>query len=170
MSSSSHIHSSGEAHMVDVENKAPTSRRATAHAVVQLNSEAFETLCADSADKGNVLTVAKIAGIQAAKKTADLIPLCHPIPLEHVEIRFELDSVKQTVDILCTAAGTARTGVEMEALTGCAVTALTVYDMLKSVQKDITISGIRLLHKKGGVSGEYRCKDFSDFHIIEEGR
>ena len=170
MSSSAHINSAGDAHMVDVEKKSPTHRRATARAIVRLNSEAFDAVCTDSADKGSVLTVAKIAGIQAAKKTADLIPLCHPIPLDHIDVRFDLDGDAYIVGIRATAVAVARTGVEMEALTACAVAALTIYDMLKSIQKDIRVADIQLLHKQGGESGEYRCQDISDFNITDQGR
>lgn len=152
----SHIDERGKAKMVDTSGKNMTRRKAAAAATVRLNEAAFEAVAKNQGRKGDVLAVAQIAGIQAAKKTADLIPLCHSIPLDYVEINFNLDDKTNTVEVRAVAECTARTGVEMEALTACAVAALTVYDMLKAVQRDIVISDIMLLEKKGGRSGEYR--------------
>lgn len=155
MTKPSHIDSEGKAKMVDVSSKDVTRRTATAKASVQLNQEAFEVLRENRAAKGDVLTVSKLAGIQAAKRTSELIPLCHQIPLDRVEIGFELDSEHCSVGISATAECHARTGVEMEALTAASVAALTIYDMLKAVQRDIEITQVRLASKSGGRSGDY---------------
>ncbi|MFN8548813.1 MAG: cyclic pyranopterin monophosphate synthase MoaC [Candidatus Eisenbacteria bacterium] len=150
----SHVGARGEARMVDVSEKAVTARRATAAARVKLGRRASEAVRKDQVAKGNVLEVARLAGIQAAKRTAELIPLCHPLALDHVSVECRL--VGNEVRIEATAAITARTGVEMEAMTAAAVAALTVYDMLKAVEKGIEIGPISLLEKRGGKSGTYR--------------
>ncbi len=159
MTAPSHIDSNGDAHMVNTEDKIPTARAASARVTVQLNTEAFNTVKTDRNTKGNVLTVAKIAGIQAAKRTADLLPLCHQIPLDHVDLHFTLNDQAREVEIVSNVTCTSRTGVEMEALTACSVAALTVYDMLKAVQRDIDITDLMLISKTGGKSGEYRRED-----------
>ena len=159
MSKLSHTDNDGKARMVDVADKDITRRLATAVVTVRLNAATLELVRDNQADKGDVLTVAKLAGIQAAKRTAELIPLCHPVGLDHVEVEFRLNDTDSTITITSTANCRARTGVEMEALTACSVAALTVYDMLKAVQKDIVISDLKLLKKSGGRSGEYVRKD-----------
>lgn len=155
----SHTDSDGKARMVDVADKEITRRTATATVTVHLNAEALEQVRDNQAAKGDVLTVAKLAGVQAAKRTAELIPLCHPVGLDHVELAFTLNDADSSITITATATCCARTGVEMEALTACSVAGLTVYDMLKAVQKDIVISDLKLLRKTGGRSGEYIRKD-----------
>ena len=153
----SHVNAQGEARMVDVGEKAPTRRRALAAAEVQISAEAARAVRAQRVAKGNVLEVARLAGIGAAKRTAELIPLCHPLPLDHVEIGLRLRA--EHVEIRVTASAFARTGVEMEALTAAAVAALTVYDMLKAIDKGIRIGPIRLLEKSGGKSGTWSAPD-----------
>jgi cyclic pyranopterin phosphate synthase len=147
----SHFDSAGQAQMVDVSAKQPTRRTAAASAFVELSPAVLEAL--PSNPKGNPLEVARIAGIQAAKRTAELIPMCHPLPLTHVDVRAEI--VPGGVRIAAAAATTGPTGVEMEALTAAAVAALTVYDMTKALDKAIVIRNVRLESKSGGKSGEY---------------
>lgn len=151
-----HSDSAGKANMVDVGAKDITRRSATARAVVHLNAETFQLLKENNLVKGDALSVARIAGITAAKKTSELIPLCHQIPLDKVSIKFDLNDERHLVVITGEALCTSRTGVEMEALTACAVAALTLYDMLKSSQKDIRITDILLLEKSGGKSGHFK--------------
>ena len=151
----SHTDADGKAEMVDISGKQVTERTATASVIVHLNKEAFEAVRENRVAKGDVLTVANLAGIQAAKKTAELIPLCHQLPLSNIRLSFNLDNKVQSIRIVATVKCTARTGVEMEALTACSVAALTVYDMLKAVQRNITITDLVLLEKKGGKSGEF---------------
>jgi len=152
MSELSHFDASGQASMVDVGAKQSTRRTATASAFVELSPAVLSALPANP--KGNPLEVARIAGIQAAKRTADLIPMCHPLPLTHVDVRAEV--VEGGVRITASAATTGPTGVEMEALTAAAVAALTVYDMTKALDKSIVIREIRLEAKSGGKSGDFR--------------
>ena len=134
--------------MVDVGGKEPTDRRAVAGAVVRCSPETAAAIAAGDAPKGDVVGTARIAGIQAAKRTADLIPLCHPLPLSFVDVR--LDVGEQAVEIEAEARTTARTGVEMEALTAAAAAALTVYDMVKGIERGVEITDVRLLEKTGG--------------------
>jgi len=151
-----HFDAKGDAHMVDVTGKEITTRTATARGSV-LMSEATRSLVRDgTAKKGDVLAVARLAGIMAAKKTSDLIPLCHPLPLSKVSL--DLDLTESGVDIAATVRTTGQTGVEMEALTAVTVAALTVYDMLKAVQKDMQITEIRLTYKDGGKSGLFEAE------------
>jgi cyclic pyranopterin phosphate synthase len=150
----SHFTASGQAIMVDVSAKPSTHRTATASAFVELSAAVLAALPANP--KGNPLEVARIAGIQAAKRTADLIPLCHPLPLSHIDLQAEI--VPGGVRICATVATTAPTGVEMEALTAVAVAALTVYDMTKALDKSIVIRDIQLEEKSGGKSGDFRRK------------
>ncbi len=159
MSKLSHVDKSGHAKMVDTGGKELTERIATATVTVILNSEAYTALIENKIAKGDVLTVAKIAGIQAAKKTSDLIPLCHQIPLQSINLQFKLDDQLKTVTVEATANCLWRTGVEMEALTSCSVTALTIYDMLKAIQKDIVITDLKLLEKRGGKSGDFNNRN-----------
>jgi cyclic pyranopterin phosphate synthase len=151
MSKLSHYDASGAPRMVDVSGKAETRRAARAHAFVRISPEALEKL--PSNPKGNPLEIARIAGIMAAKRTADLIPLCHPLPLSHADVEVTLEP--GGVRILAGAATTAQTGVEMEALTAATVAALTVYDMLKALDKRIEIQDVYLLEKTGGKSGDF---------------
>lgn len=155
MSTLTHLDESGAARMVDVGGKAITRRRALARARVLMSAEAL-ALVRDGGAKGDVLQVARIAGIQAAKRTADLIPLCHPLPLDAVTVDLALQQSPPAVVIHAEAITSARTGVEMEAMTAAGVAALTVYDMVKAVDKGMTIEGVVLLEKDGGKSGSYR--------------
>jgi len=147
----SHFDSTGLASMVDVSAKRPSQRTATASAFVELSAAVLAALPANP--KGNPLEVARFAGIQAAKRTADLIPMCHPLPLTHIDVRAEV--VAGGVQITATAATVGPTGVEMEALTAAAVAALTVYDMTKALDKAIVIRNVQLEEKSGGKSGEF---------------
>ncbi|MGN6368627.1 MAG: cyclic pyranopterin monophosphate synthase MoaC [Phycisphaerae bacterium] len=146
----SHINDSGAARMVDVSAKSPTLRRATAEGYVLMAPATLAAVRNNSGPKGEVLSVARIAGIQAAKKTGDLIPLCHPLPLEQVTVDFEL--LLDRLRILASATITAKTGIEMEAFTAVSVAALTIIDMLKAIDPAMQITGIRLLEKTGGKS------------------
>ncbi|HKK32846.1 MAG TPA: cyclic pyranopterin monophosphate synthase MoaC [Desulfomicrobiaceae bacterium] len=151
----SHLDENGGIRMVDVGDKAQTRRRAIVRGVVQLSARTYGLLRDQGLPKGDVLTTAKVAGIQAAKQTAFLIPLCHPLPLSSVDVRFALNEEGAQVIIECEARTTGQTGVEMEALIGAQVAAATIYDMCKAVQRDIVISECRLVHKSGGKSGTY---------------
>lgn len=150
----SHLDESGRARMVDVSAKADTMRTAVAGGEVHMRPETLALVRGGQTKKGDVLTVAQIAGIQAAKRTAELIPLCHVLPLHQVEVLLELDETLPGVKITATARTTGKTGVEMEALTAVAVAALTVYDMVKAVEKTVRIHNIRLIEKHGGRSGD----------------
>ncbi len=151
---STHLDERGEARMVDVGDKPITHRRALASAVVRMKPETARTLAA--APKGDVLAAARIAGIQAAKRTPELIPLCHGVALTRVALRFDVDAARGTVTIKAAADARDRTGVEMEAMVAASVAALTIYDMLKSVERGICIEEVVLLEKSGGRSGHYR--------------
>ena len=157
MSKLSHLDASGAAHMVDVGGKAMSERVAVASATVSMLPETLQLLRDGGHKKGDVLAVARVAGIQAAKKCSDLIPLCHPLMLTAVSIEFELDASDTQVLITgrCKVAG--QTGVEMEALTAVSVAALTIYDMCKAVDRGMVIGGLRLLEKQGGKSGTWRA-------------
>lgn len=150
-----HFDSDGNAHMVDVSDKAETRRMALAEARVIMLPETLERVTSGTASKGDVLGVARIAGIMAAKRTADLIPLCHPLPLTRAAIEFEVEPALPGVRVLATVSTLGTTGVEMEALTAASVAALTIYDMLKAAEKGMEITGLRLLVKDGGKSGRY---------------
>ena len=153
----SHLDESGRSRMVDVGGKEPTSRRAVAEAILRVPREVMHALRSGETPKGNVFEVARLAGIMAAKRTGELIPLCHSLPLDHVEISF--DTSEQQVHVKATAATRAPTGVEMEALTAASVAALTLYDMLKALSHEMTIEEIRLLEKTGGKSGDYHASN-----------
>ena len=150
-----HFNDEGRARMVNVGGKAETLRTATAGATVYVNAETFGLIKSGGTKKGDVLTVAQIAGIMGAKRTPDLIPMCHPIVIDGADIALRLDEERLAVDITATVSCHGSTGVEMEAMTAVSVAALTVYDMCKAVQRDILISDIRLLKKTGGVHGDY---------------
>lgn len=151
-----HIDEHGKARMVDVSAKPESIRSASAQALVLLSSELVERIRSNTIEKGDVLAVARVAGVMAAKRTAEIIPLCHPLSLTHADVQFEF--VPEGLRIVATASVVARTGVEMEALVAATAAALTVYDMCKAVQKDITITDICLVEKTGGRTGEYRRK------------
>ena len=155
-----HFNAQGRAKMVDVGEKPPTRRTAVAGARVLVSPETFALIRSGGMKKGDVLTVAQIAGVMGAKRTPDLIPMCHPILVDGIDLALSLDEARCAVEIRASVSCDGRTGVEMEALTAAAVAALTVYDMCKAVQKDMVITDLRLLEKTGGVHG--------DFHREEE--
>lgn len=153
-----HINADGNAHMVDVTEKAVTEREARAEAFIEMASTTLEMIMSGSHHKGDVFATARIAGIQAAKKTSDLIPLCHPLMLTKVEVELEAQPEHNRVRITSMCKLSGKTGVEMEALTAASVAALTIYDMCKAVQKDMVISQVRLLEKRGGKSGHFKAE------------
>ena len=152
-----HFDERGAARMVDVGAKEETHRIAVAGGRLRMRPETFELVRSGTAKKGDVLGVARIAAIQAAKRTAELIPLCHPVPLTSVEIEFALDEERSRVECTATVQCTARTGVEMEALAAVQVALLTIYDMCKAVDRGMVMEEVRLLEKRGGKSGAYRA-------------
>ena len=154
MSELTHIGADGKARMVDVGDKQETKRSATASATVLIGQTAAQLIATDG-PKGDVLQTARLAGIQAAKRTSELIPLCHPLGLDHVSVDAELDLSQAQVTITAIAQTTGRTGVEMEALTAASVAALTVYDMVKAVERGVTIERVELIAKSGGRSGSW---------------
>jgi cyclic pyranopterin phosphate synthase len=154
----SHINSEGEANMVDVSEKADTVRTAEASCSVKISKEIFTAVKNNLVQKGDVFAAARIAGISAAKRTSELIPLCHNIFISKIEVQIKLDAKRRMVCIKSFAKTTGKTGVEMEALTAAAVAALTVYDMCKAIDRSMVISGIKLLKKTGGKSGSYKAK------------
>ena len=150
-----HFDAAGNAVMVDVSAKPVTTREATAHGIITMNAEAFAAVQSGTVKKGDVLGVARIAGIMATKRTSELIPLCHPLPLTKVGIEFRLLPERQAVEALCTVKTSGVTGVEMEALTGVSTALLTIYDMCKAVDKGMELGEIHLVEKTGGKSGHY---------------
>lgn len=158
MATLSHFDTKGAARMVDVSDKAETDRVAVATATVIMTKETLDLVLKGGAKKGDVLSVARLAGIMGAKRTPDLIPLCHPLALESVSVELVPDPNRNAIEITATCKVTGRTGVEMEALTAASVAALTVYDMLKSADRAMLITDIRLIHKSGGKSGTYEAK------------
>ena len=159
----SHFNDQGRARMVDVTEKAPTFRRAAAAGEVQVSKETLTAIREGKLKKGDVLAVAQGAGLQAAKHCWELIPMCHPVPLTGVDIRFSLVEDPCRVEILAEVSCTGPTGVEMEALTAVSAAALTIYDMCKALQKDMRIEHIRLLAKSGGRSGDFRAEEGSEW-------
>ena len=153
-----HFNDQGKAHMIDVSSKKITSRIAVAKASIMMNSDTLEIIMNGSAKKGDVLGIARTAGIMAAKKTSELIPLCHPLPITNVNIDLNIEPSKNSVEIAATVKTTGQTGVEMEALTAANITALTIYDMVKAVDKTMKISDIRVTLKDGGKSGRLVCE------------
>ncbi len=149
----SHLDDKGRPRMVDVGAKAVTARVAVAKGLVRMQPETFNLIMSGGTKKGDVLTTARLAGITAAKRTPDLIPLCHPILIDSIEMDFEPDEAQSVIGITATVASTGKTGVEMEALTAVAVAALTIYDMCKAADRGMKIENIRLAHKSGGKSG-----------------
>lgn len=152
-----HIDQTGEAHMVDVGDKTETSRSATAEGFVRMLPETLALIREGNAKKGDVIGTARLAGIMAAKKTSDLIPLCHPLMLTKVSVEITEDEALPGLRVAATAKLTGKTGVEMEALTAVSVTCLTIYDMAKAADKAMEIGGIRLMEKTGGKSGHYKA-------------
>jgi cyclic pyranopterin phosphate synthase len=152
-----HLDAQGAARMVDVSTKPPTARWARARATVEMARETAAAIREARLAKGDLIAVARLAGIQAAKRTADLIPLCHPLPLEHVEVDLEVGAEAVVITALCRTTG--RTGVEMEALTAVAVAALSVYDMAKAVDRGMRIAAVELVEKHGGASGSWRREE-----------
>jgi cyclic pyranopterin monophosphate synthase len=155
----SHLNERGEAHMVDVSDKAVTARTAIAEGYVRMKAETLALIREGTAAKGDVLATARIAGIMAAKRTSELIPLCHPLPVTKVKVDFEETATPPGLRIEALVKVTGQTGVEMEALTAVSVACLTIYDMLKAVDKAMSFEGIRLVEKTGGRSGTYRAED-----------
>ena len=155
MADFTHFNDEGRAKMVDVGEKPVTVRTAVAAARVLVNEETFRLIKTGGMKKGDVLTVAQVAGVMGAKRTPDLIPMCHPILIDGINLSLHLDEARHAVEIEATVSCAGRTGVEMEALTAVSTAALTVYDMCKAVQKDMVISDVRLVRKTGGVHGDY---------------
>lgn len=157
MTKLTHINEKGQAHMVDVSGKGASERSAMAEAIVRLKPETLALVLDGASPKGDVLAVARVAGIMAAKKTSELIPLCHPLPISGITVLCEPDEAENIIRILATVRVNSNTGVEMEALTAASIAALTIYDMLKAVERDIVIEAIRLISKEGGKSGAFRA-------------
>jgi cyclic pyranopterin phosphate synthase len=157
MTQLSHLDEHGHARMVDVSGKADTLREATARGRVRLALSTLALIQSGGVPKGDVLGVARLAGIMAAKRTGELIPLCHPLPISSVDVTITPDEAQSALEIAATARLVGKTGVEMEALTAVTVAALTIYDMCKAVDRAMTIEAVRLVHKRGGKSGEYRA-------------
>ena len=158
MSKLTHINENGDAQMVDVSDKNNTAREAKAAAVVLMKAETLELIVSGSHKKGDVLAVARVAGIQAAKKCWELIPLCHPLMLSKVSIELTPNQEKSCIEIIATAKLNGKTGVEMEALTAASIAALTIYDMCKAVDRFMRIDNVQLLEKKGGKSGHWKLQ------------
>lgn len=154
-----HFNEQGRAKMVDVGDKDPSHRTAVAGARVLVSRDTFELIRSGGMKKGDVLTVAQIAGVMGAKRTPELIPMCHPIQITGINLELSLDEVRCAVDIRATVSCDGKTGVEMEALTAASTAALTVYDMCKAVQKDMVITDVRLITKTGGVHGDFHRKE-----------
>lgn len=151
-----HLDAAGRARMVDVGAKQATRREATARAVVLMQAATLRLIRSGGAAKGDVLAVAQVAGVMAAKRTPDLIPLCHPLPISGVDITFIFDEAASAIEIRATVRVDGKTGVEMEALTAASIAALTIYDMCKAVDRAMTITDVQLLHKAGGKSGKFQ--------------
>ena len=156
MSTLTHFNQAGEARMVDVGDKPSTARRALAAGRISMQAETLQLIQQGKHKKGDVLGVARTAGIMATKRTPDLIPMCHPLALTHVEINFEVDTDNNAIECTVTAETRGQTGVEMEALTGLQITLLTIYDMCKAVDRGMVMSDLRLLEKSGGKSGHWK--------------
>lgn len=169
MSELSHLSARGEAHMVDVSAKAVTDREATAEGIVTMAPETLAIVTTGSARKGDVLATARLAGIMAAKRTADLIPLCHPLALTKVTVEIDPSGTGNGLVVSATVGVRGQTGVEMEALTAVTVACLTIYDMLKAVDKAMIIGPIRLIEKTGGRSGTWRAGSVETGHVGADG-
>jgi cyclic pyranopterin monophosphate synthase len=157
MTGLTHFDAAGQAHMVDVSTKAHTDRVAVAEGYVRMTSETLDIISEGRAKKGDVLSVARLAGIMGAKKTAELIPLCHPLPITKVALDLTIDPDRPGVRVEATVKTSGQTGVEMEALTAVTTACLTIYDMVKAVEKSMVIEGVRLILKDGGKSGRYEA-------------
>jgi cyclic pyranopterin monophosphate synthase len=155
----SHLGQGGEARMVDVSAKPPTERKAIAEGYIVMAAKTLDLVLAGNAKKGDVLGAARIAGIMAAKRTHELIPLCHPLPVSNIAVDIEAERKPPGFRVRASVKATGPTGVEMEALTAVAVACLTIYDMVKALERGMRIEGIRLLEKRGGKSGHYRAKE-----------
>lgn len=155
MTEFTHFDDKGNAHMVDVSDKDVTRRTAVAEGTITLSSEAMDAVLGKKIKKGDVFTVAQVAGIMGTKRTSDLIPMCHPVGLENASVEFDVDEKACTIKVVCTAVCDGKTGVEMEALTGVSVALLTIYDMCKAIDKSMNISDIHLVSKTGGKSGDF---------------
>ena len=151
----SHIDKDGNAVMVDVTNKESTTRIAQAKGTITMKPETLTQILNDNIKKGNVLTVAKVAGIMAAKNTPNVVPMCHPLLLTGVEIKYEIDEARSSIHVISTVKTKGNTGVEIEALNAVNTTLLTIYDMVKAIDKSMTFTNIKVTHKSGGKSGEY---------------
>lgn len=158
MSQLTHLDAAGHAHMVDVSAKEVTARSATARAVVEMQADTLRLILEGKAKKGDVIATARIAGIMAAKKTHELIPLCHPLMISKVTVDFAPDTSASTIDVTATVKVEGKTGVEMEALTACSVACLTLYDMCKAVDRGMKITNLRLVEKAGGKSGHFTAE------------
>ncbi len=158
MSGLTHFDPQGQAHMVDVSEKEHTDRIAVAEGYVHMSAQTLEIITEGRAKKGDVLSVARLAGIMAAKKTSDLIPLCHPLPITKVSLDLTADPALPGIRVEATVKTSGQTGVEMEALTAVSTSCLTIYDMVKAIEKSMTIDGIRLILKDGGKSGRYEAE------------
>ena len=155
MSEFTHFDDRGNAYMVDVSGKDITKRTASARGTISVSREVLEAVLGHKVKKGDVFTVAQVAGIMAAKRTAELIPMCHPLSLTNTKVTFETDEEKNEITAVCTAVTDGRTGVEMEALTGVSAALLTIYDMCKAIDKRMVIGDIHLMEKSGGKSGDF---------------
>ena len=156
MSELTHFNQAGEAHMVDIADKPASARRAIASGRILMQADTLELILSGGHKKGDVLGVARIAGIMATKRTAELVPMCHPLALTHVSVEFETDAQAGAIECTVTAETTGQTGVEMEALNGVQLSLLTIYDMCKAVDRGMVISDVRLLQKSGGKSGHWQ--------------
>jgi cyclic pyranopterin phosphate synthase len=154
-----HLNKEGRAHMVSVTNKADTFRKAVAKGTVSMKQETLKRIIEGGIEKGDVLAVAQVAGIMGAKKTSDIIPMCHPLLITHVDISFSHDFEKSELYIEASVALTGKTGIEMEALTSVSIAALTIYDMCKAIDRSMVIKDILLMEKSGGKSGEYKRRE-----------
>ena len=159
MSEFTHFDDNGNAHMVDVSDKDVTKRTAVAEGTIKLSREAMDAVLGRKIKKGDVFTVAQVAGIMGTKRTSDLIPMCHPLALSNAAVTFDTDDENCTIKVTCTASIEAKTGVEMEALTGVSIALLTIYDMCKAVDKQMLIGDIHMVQKTGGSSGDFIYKD-----------
>lgn len=159
MSALTHFNADGQAHMVDVGDKADTRRRAIASGVIRMQPDTFALVQSGSHKKGDVLGIARVAAIMASKHTSTLIPLCHPLALSHVDVEFQLDAAASAITCQVTAETVGKTGVEMEALTAVQIGLLTIYDMCKAVDRGMVIGEVRLLEKQGGKSGLWRAEE-----------
>ena len=162
MTKLTHLDADGRAKMVDVGNKAITERIAVARGSVTMQPETLALIVAGNIKKGDVFTISQLAGVMGAKKTSDLIPLCHPLPLNQVKVSCTANEDENRIEIEAMARVSGKTGVEMEALTAVSVAALTIYDMAKAVDREMQISDVRLVYKDGGKSGEFRAADYGD--------